>query len=240
MPSGKSATATSSPITIGSIGARPHVCIGLPSSSVPFERTSEPSPCTRDRTRNDPTGTRATSSRTSPSRSVARACIETPRPLATPQRATTLVTTPASSRQKTPANSWFDDSEGPSGARPQAPPIAHVQGESRSPNPPTHAVVVSVDEKTLIQALQRTRLPLPPRTGRAVRHTHDYERRGVIDLHPAPPGGRHRTRHARRSGASSKGRRALSSWEVHVPPSHRIAADTIGMPGPSFGTGRRG
>jgi hypothetical protein len=52
-------------------------------------------------------------------------------------------------------------------------------------NPPTHAVVVSVDEKTSIQALQRTQLPLPLRTGRAVRHTHDYKRHGVIDLYAA-------------------------------------------------------
>jgi transposase len=52
-------------------------------------------------------------------------------------------------------------------------------------NPPARAVVVSVDEKTSIQALQRTQLPLPLRTGRAVRHTHDYKRHGVIDLYAA-------------------------------------------------------
>jgi transposase len=41
-------------------------------------------------------------------------------------------------------------------------------------------VVLSVDEKTSIQALQRTQLPLPLRSGRAARHTHDYKRvRGV-------------------------------------------------------------
>jgi len=32
-------------------------------------------------------------------------------------------------------------------------------------HPPEHAVVLSVDEKTSIQALQRTQLPLPLRTG---------------------------------------------------------------------------
>lgn len=52
-------------------------------------------------------------------------------------------------------------------------------------NPPTHAVVLSVDEKTSIQALERTQLPLPLRTGRAVRHTHDYKRHGVVDLFAA-------------------------------------------------------
>jgi len=51
--------------------------------------------------------------------------------------------------------------------------------------PPTHAVVLSLDEKTSIQALQRTQLPLPLRSGRAVRHTHDYKRHGVVDLYAA-------------------------------------------------------
>jgi transposase len=52
-------------------------------------------------------------------------------------------------------------------------------------NPPTNAVVLSVDEKTSIQALERTQLPLPLRAGRAVRHTHDYKRHGVVDLFAA-------------------------------------------------------
>ncbi len=52
-------------------------------------------------------------------------------------------------------------------------------------NPPSHAIVLSVDEKTSIQVLERTQLPLPLRTGRAVRHTHDYKRHGVIDLYAA-------------------------------------------------------
>jgi transposase len=52
-------------------------------------------------------------------------------------------------------------------------------------NPPEHAVVLSVDEKTSIQALQRTQLPLPLRSGRAARHTHDYKRHGVVDLYAA-------------------------------------------------------
>lgn len=52
-------------------------------------------------------------------------------------------------------------------------------------NPPQNAIVVSLDEKTSIQALQRTQLPLPLRTGRAARHTHDYKRHGVLDLYAA-------------------------------------------------------
>jgi len=52
-------------------------------------------------------------------------------------------------------------------------------------NPPEHAIVLSVDEKTSIQALERTQLPLPLRQGRAARHTHDYKRHGVVDLFAA-------------------------------------------------------
>ena len=52
-------------------------------------------------------------------------------------------------------------------------------------NPPEHAVVLSVDEKTSIQALERSQLPLPLRKGRATRHTHDYKRHGVVDLYAA-------------------------------------------------------
>jgi transposase len=52
-------------------------------------------------------------------------------------------------------------------------------------NPPQHAVVLSVDEKTSIQALERTQQPLPLRSGRAARHTHDYKRHDVVDLYAA-------------------------------------------------------
>ena len=45
--------------------------------------------------------------------------------------------------------------------------------------------MLSVDEKTSIQALERTQPPLPLRTGRAVRHTHDYRRHGIVDLYAA-------------------------------------------------------
>jgi transposase len=51
--------------------------------------------------------------------------------------------------------------------------------------PPEQAIVLSVDEKTSIQALERTQPPLPLRAGRAVRHPHDYRRHGVLDLFAA-------------------------------------------------------
>jgi transposase len=62
-------------------------------------------------------------------------------------------------------------------------------------NPPENAIVLSIDEKTSIQALQRTQLPLPLRTGRAQRHTHDYKRHGVIDLYAALEVGTGRVTH---------------------------------------------
>jgi transposase len=52
-------------------------------------------------------------------------------------------------------------------------------------DPPENAVVLSLDEKTQVQALERTQLPLPLRPGRATRHTHDYKRHGVVDLYAA-------------------------------------------------------
>ena len=52
-------------------------------------------------------------------------------------------------------------------------------------NPPAHALVLSVDEKSQIQALDRTQPMLPLRPGQVERHTHDYERHGVTSLYAA-------------------------------------------------------
>ena len=52
-------------------------------------------------------------------------------------------------------------------------------------NPPEHAVVLCVDEKTSIQALDRTQPSLPMRPGQVERRTHDYVRHGVTDLFAA-------------------------------------------------------
>jgi transposase len=51
--------------------------------------------------------------------------------------------------------------------------------------PPRHAVVLSVDEKPQIQALDRTRPGLPVRPGRCATMTHDYERNGTTTLFAA-------------------------------------------------------
>src|SRR5260370_2389063 len=52
-------------------------------------------------------------------------------------------------------------------------------------NPPDHAVVLCVDDKTSIQALDRTQPSLPMRPGQVERRTHDYVRHGVTDLFAA-------------------------------------------------------
>jgi transposase len=52
-------------------------------------------------------------------------------------------------------------------------------------NPPAHAVVLSVDEKSQIQALDRTQPGLPLKKGRAGTMTHDYLRHGTTTLFAA-------------------------------------------------------
>jgi transposase len=52
-------------------------------------------------------------------------------------------------------------------------------------SPPQNAVVVSVDEKSQIQALDRTAPMLPLRPGLAERRTHDYKRHGTTTLFAA-------------------------------------------------------
>jgi transposase len=51
--------------------------------------------------------------------------------------------------------------------------------------PPERAIVLSVDEKTQIQALDRTQPMLPLRSGQVERHTHDYKRNGTTSLFAA-------------------------------------------------------
>ena len=52
-------------------------------------------------------------------------------------------------------------------------------------NPPDRALVLCVDEKSQIQALDRTRPLLPLRPGQAERRTHDYVRHGTTSLFAA-------------------------------------------------------
>lgn len=52
-------------------------------------------------------------------------------------------------------------------------------------DPPDNAMVLSVDEKTQIQALDRTQPMLPLRPGQIERRTHDYKRHGTVSLYAA-------------------------------------------------------
>ena len=52
-------------------------------------------------------------------------------------------------------------------------------------DPPAHAIVLSVDEKSQIQALDRTQPGLPMKTGRLGTMTHDYKRNGTTTLFAA-------------------------------------------------------
>jgi hypothetical protein len=51
--------------------------------------------------------------------------------------------------------------------------------------PLARALVLSVDEKSQIQALDRTQPMLPMRPGQVERHTHDYARHGTTSLFAA-------------------------------------------------------
>jgi transposase len=52
-------------------------------------------------------------------------------------------------------------------------------------NPPQRAIVFSFDEKTQVQALDRTQPSLPMKPGRGGTMTHDYKRHGTTDLFAA-------------------------------------------------------
>jgi transposase len=90
--------------------------------------------------------------------------------------------------------------------------------------PPAGAVVLSVDEKTQIQALDRTQPLLPLRPGQAERHTHDYTRHGTTCLFAALEVGSgqvttdHRARHTGADFLAFMQRvaRAYPEGELHV------------------------
>ncbi|PZR62980.1 MAG: IS630 family transposase [Chloroflexi bacterium] len=90
--------------------------------------------------------------------------------------------------------------------------------------PPERAIVLSVDEKTQIQALDRTQPMLPLRPGQVERHTHDYKRNGTLSLFAALEVGSGAVTHqarARHTGADflaflRRLARAYPSGEVHV------------------------
>ena len=52
-------------------------------------------------------------------------------------------------------------------------------------DPPRHAMVLSIDEKSQIQALDRTQPGLPMKPGKCGTMTHDYKRNGTTTLFAA-------------------------------------------------------
>jgi transposase len=85
-------------------------------------------------------------------------------------------------------------------------------------NPPEHAMVFCVDEKSQIQALDRTQPMLPMRPGQLERRTHDYKRHGTtslfaaLDLKTGKVIGQLHRRHR-----SQEFRRFLDTIEANVP-----------------------
>jgi transposase len=85
-------------------------------------------------------------------------------------------------------------------------------------DPPAHAIVLSVDEKSQIQALDRTQPGLPMKKGRAGTKTHDYKRHGTTTLFAALNVldgtliGRNMQRHRHQEFI-----RFLNAVEAHVP-----------------------
>jgi transposase len=85
-------------------------------------------------------------------------------------------------------------------------------------DPPAHAIVLSLDEKSQIQALDRTQPGLPLKRGRAGTMTHDYKRHGTTTLFAAlnvldgTVIGRNMQRHRHQELI-----RFLNAIEAHVP-----------------------
>jgi transposase len=85
-------------------------------------------------------------------------------------------------------------------------------------NPPQRAVVLSFDEKTQVQALDRTQPSLPMRPGRAGIMTHDYRRHGTTDLFAALNVGTGEVLYdCRRGHAATDVLRFFKLIDLHVP-----------------------
>src|ERR1700737_3268705 len=85
-------------------------------------------------------------------------------------------------------------------------------------NPPDHALVLCVDEKSQIQALDRTQPLLPLRPGQLERRTHDYKRHGTTSLFAALELKTSRViAQLQRRHRSSEFRKFLDVIEAHVP-----------------------
>ncbi len=86
-------------------------------------------------------------------------------------------------------------------------------------NPPERALVLCVDEKSQIQALDRTQPLLPMRPGQVERRTHDYKRHGTTSLFAAldvKTG--HLIGECHRRHRAVEFRKFLNTIEANVPP----------------------
>lgn len=85
-------------------------------------------------------------------------------------------------------------------------------------NPPERAVVLSFDEKTQCQALDRTQPSLPLKRGRGRTMTHDYKRNGTVDLFAALNVGTGEVLHQTRKSHAATDVLAFFKWiDLHVP-----------------------
>ena len=85
-------------------------------------------------------------------------------------------------------------------------------------NPPERAVVLSFDEKTQCQALDRTQPWLPLKRGRGKTMTHDYKRNGTVDLFAALNVGTGEVLHQTRRSHAATDVLAFFRWiDLHVP-----------------------
>jgi transposase len=84
-------------------------------------------------------------------------------------------------------------------------------------DPPERAVVFSFDEKTQVQALDRTQPSLPFKAGRGRTMTHDYKRNGTVDLFAAMNVGTGEVLHDTRRRHAGTDVLAFFKWiDLHV------------------------
>ncbi len=85
-------------------------------------------------------------------------------------------------------------------------------------NPPERAAVFCFDEKTQVQALDRTQPSLPMKPGRAGTMTHDYRRHGTVDLFAAMNLATGEVLHHLRDRHTGRDVLAFFRWiDLHVP-----------------------
>jgi hypothetical protein len=85
-------------------------------------------------------------------------------------------------------------------------------------NPPEHALVLCCDEKSQIQALDRTQPGLPLKRGRAGTISHDYKRNGTATLFAALNTLDGRVISVRRSVIAIRSGLASCGWSTMLPP----------------------